>query len=161
LPLFQTRPHDLFGAGIDAVPAQDAFGLGFPGFQGMALEPGAGPGQNYDSIRSEEAEDYYFHFPDGNASVARLLVRQLIPAAVPGRTMDDVTTARANYAALDRADSAARIRLNSTVVRVQHLGDPATAEAVKVIYRRGSHLESVTGKQVVLASWHAGIPLLF
>ena len=93
LPLFQTRTHGLFGVGIDAVPAQDAWGLGFPGFQGMDLEPGAGPGQNYDAIRHPEAEDYSFHFPDGNASVARLLVRRLIPGAIPGSTMDDVVTA--------------------------------------------------------------------
>ena len=42
----------------------------------LGLDPKAGPGQNYDSIRNEEAENYYFHFPDGNASVARLLVRR-------------------------------------------------------------------------------------
>src|SRR5262245_12370007 len=74
--LYQTRTHGLFGAGVDAVPAQDAFALGLPGFAAMGLDRGPGPGQNYDSIRSEEAENYYFHFPDGNASVARLLVRR-------------------------------------------------------------------------------------
>ena len=66
------------------MPAQDAWALGLPGFQGMNLEPGNGPGQNYDSIRHPDAEEYYFHFPDGNASIARLLVRRLVPAAVPG-----------------------------------------------------------------------------
>ncbi len=75
LPLYQTRPHGLFGVGIDAVPAQDAFGFGYPGFGAMGMDSTPGPGQNFDSIRSKEAEDYYFHFPDGNASVARLLVR--------------------------------------------------------------------------------------
>jgi spermidine dehydrogenase len=75
--------------------------------------------------------------------------------------MDDVVTARANYAALDRAASPARIRLSSTVVRVQHLGDPGTATAVKVVYHRGRRLESVSAKHVILASWHAGIPYLF
>ena len=46
----------------------------------MGLDAAPGPGQNYDAMRSDEAEDYYFHFPDGNASVARLLVRRLVPA---------------------------------------------------------------------------------
>ena len=111
LPLFQARTHGLFGVGIDAVPAQDAWGLGLPGFQGMQLDPGAGPGQNHDAIRHPEAEDYFFHFPDGNASVARLLVRRLIPGAIPGTSMDDVVTARANYARLDMKGSPVRLRL--------------------------------------------------
>jgi len=40
-------------------------------------------GANRDAIRSEEAEKYFFHFPDGNASIARLLVRTLIQPAIP------------------------------------------------------------------------------
>src|SRR5687768_258629 len=72
-----------------------AWGLGLPGFQGMHLDPDAGAGQNYDAVRSPEAEEYYLHFPDGNATVARLLVRRLIPDAVAGATLDDVVTAAA------------------------------------------------------------------
>ena len=116
LPLLQTQTHGLFGVGIDAVAAQDVWGLGLPGFQGMHLEPDAGAGQGYDADRSPEAEKYYLHFPDGNATVARLLVRRLIPVA--GATLDDVVTAAANYARLDRAQAAVKIRLNSTVVLV-------------------------------------------
>src|SRR5258706_175986 len=122
LPLYQTRPHGLFGVGIDAVPAQDAFGFGYPGFAAMGLDSTPGPGQNFDSIRSKEAEAYYFHFPDGNASVARLLMRSLVPAALAGSTMDDVVTARADYARLDAAGAPARIRVSSSVVRVRHVG---------------------------------------
>jgi len=59
------------------------------------FDPAPGQGQNRDAIRSEEAEKYFFHFPDGNASIARLLVRTLIPAAIPGSTVQDVITARA------------------------------------------------------------------
>ena len=160
LPVFQTRPHGLFGAGIDAVPAQDAFALGFPGFQQMGLEPGAGAGQNYDSIRNNEAERYYFHFPDGNASVARLLVRRLIPKAMPGSTAEDIVMARADYSALDQARSDMRIRLESTVVRVEHDGDPASATGATVSYVRRGRLEQVKARGVVLACWHAGIPYL-
>ena len=36
---FQARPHALYGVGSDAMPAQDAWGLGFPGFDGMGLSP--------------------------------------------------------------------------------------------------------------------------
>jgi spermidine dehydrogenase len=160
LPLFQTRTHGLFGVGIDAVPAQDAWGLGFPGFQGMHLDLGAGRGQNYDAIRHPEAADYFFHFPDGNASVARLLVRRLIPGAIPGSTMDDVVTAKADYARLDMQTSPVRIRLNSTVVRVRHDRPGASARGVEVVYMRGGRLLRVWARAAVLACWHSVIPYL-
>jgi len=161
LPVFQTFPHDLFGVGIDAVPAQDAFGLGLPGFQGLGLDPTrGGPGQNRDTIPSKgpSGEDYYFHFPDGNASIARLLVRGLVPGAIPGGSMDDVVTARADYGRLDRRGSPVRIRLSSTAVRVRNSnGDGA---GVEVAYVKDGRLATVTGGAVVLACWHATIPYL-
>ena len=99
--VYQAMPHPLFGVGIDAVAAQDAWGLGLPGFAGMNLDPAPGKGMNRDAIPNEEAERYFFHFPDGNATIARLLVRQLIPQAIPGNSAADVVTAQANYAKLD------------------------------------------------------------
>ncbi|HEX9164304.1 MAG TPA: FAD-dependent oxidoreductase, partial [Gemmatimonadales bacterium] len=124
IPLFTTGTHDLFGVGIDAVPAQDAHGLGFPGFQAMGLGTGPGPGQNYDSMHNPEPGEYYFHFPDGNASIARLLVRRLVPAAFrhPERSegAEAIVTARADYARLDRPGNEVRIRLRSPVVQVRH-----------------------------------------
>lgn len=158
LGIYQTRTYGLFGFGVDAVPAQDAFALGLPGFQGMGLDDTNGPGQNHDSIRHPESEAYYFHFPDGNASVARLLVRRLVPAAVPGTTADDIVTAKVDYAKLDDASSPARIRLNSTVVKVAHDGAPGSAATVSVQYLRGDALHQVKGKAVVLACWHHVIP---
>jgi len=158
VPFFQARPHSLYGVGVDAVPAQDAWGLGFPGFQGMGLEPGPGRGMNFDSIRHPEAESYFFHFPDGNASVARLLVRGLVPVAVPGHTADDLVTTRVDYARLDEADAPVRIRLNSTVVRVRHRGDAPSAPDVEVTYARGGKLRTVRGQKVILACWHTVIP---
>src|SRR5216683_1369944 len=111
LPFFQTFTHDLFCVGIDAVSAGACYAAGddyqsftYPGFDGLGFP------------EHEKEEPYIFHFPDGNASVARLLVRSLIPGAVPGSTMEDVVTARANYAMLDRPANPVRIRLNSTVV---------------------------------------------
>ena len=160
LPLFQTRTHGLFGVGIDAVPAQDAWGLGLPGFQGMQLDPGAGPGQNHDAIRHPEAEDYVFHFPDGNASVARLLVRRLIPGAIPGTSMDDVVTARADYARLDMKGSPVKLRLSSTVVRVRHDRPGASARGVEVVYAQSGKLYRVWARAAVLACWHSVIPYL-
>lgn len=160
LRLYQARTHGLFGVGVDAVPAQDAFGLGLPGFDGMGLDPSPGPGQNHDSIRSEEAANYYFHFPDGNASLARLLVRRLVPGAIPGASMDDVVTARADYSTLDAAGAPVRIRLSSPVMRVRHAGAAGTGQRVEVTYLNGKALATVTARSAVLACWHSVIPSL-
>ncbi len=157
---FQARPHSLFGLGIDAVSAQDAWGLGLPGFDGMKLDPGPGPGMNRDCIPNEEAEKFFFHFPDGNASIARLLVRKLIPQAIPGHSLKDLVASRAQYARLDDGHSHVRIRLNSTVVRVRHEGDPETARQVEVVYVKGGKLLRVRAAQCVLACWNMVIPYI-
>ncbi len=157
---FQARPHPLFGLGIDAVSAQDAWGLGLPGFGGMNLDPGPGPGMNRDCIPNAEAEKYFFHFPDGNATIARLLVRKLIPQALPGHSLTDLIEARTRYSRLDEARSPVRIRLNSTVVRVRHEGDPQTASQVEVVYVKGGKLFRVRAGQCVLACWNMVIPYI-
>jgi spermidine dehydrogenase len=158
--LYQAHPHPLFGVGIDAVSAQDAWGLDLPGFDGLKLDPKPGKGMNRDAIPNEEAEKYFFHFPDGNASIARLLVRNLIPSAIPGNSASDVVLARANYAKLDDAGSPVRIRLNSTAVRVKHVGDASSAKEVEVTYARGGKIYSARAKNSILACWHVMIPYI-
>jgi spermidine dehydrogenase len=81
-----------------------------------------------------------------------------VPAAMPGRTVDDLVTARADYARLDEAGAPVRLRLESTVVRVRHRGEPAMASDVEVAYVRGGRLETVRGRRVVLACWNSVIP---
>ena len=156
LPFFQARPHQLYGAGIEIVPAQDAWGLGFPGFQGLGLDESPGIGMNRDSIPNEEAENYFFHFPDGNASIARLLVRKLIPEAMPGNSADDIVKSRVNYRKLDQAKQGTRIRLSSTAVRVKH----NSASEVEIAYVRKEKLQSVRASKCILACWHTIIPYL-
>jgi spermidine dehydrogenase len=154
--LYQTAPQALFGVGIDAVAAQDAWGFGFLGFDGMNLDPTPGKGMNRDAIPNVEADKYFFHFPDGGASIARLLVRKLIPEAIPGNSVTDLITAKANYAKLDDSSSPVRIRLNSTVVRVRH----ATAKRVELTYSRLGKLYSVRAPLAILACWNMVIPYI-
>jgi spermidine dehydrogenase len=156
--LFQPMPQPLFGVGFDAVSAQDAWGLGAPGFTGMNLDSSPGKGMNRDAIPNEEAEKYFFHFPDGNASIARLLVRGLIPEAIPGHSATDVVPARADYSKLDQASSPVRIRLNSTAVRVKHQGDPGSAKELEIAYARGGKVYTVRASHCILACWHVVIP---
>jgi spermidine dehydrogenase len=152
--------HGIFGVGIDAISAQDAWGADLPGFVGMKLDPEPGKGMNRDAIPNEEAEKYFFHFPDGNSSIARLLVRELIPDAVPGKSWDDVVLAKANYSRLDSPASSVRIRLNSTAVRVKHVGDTAAAKEVEVDYSRGGKVYTAKAKNCILACWHVVIPYI-
>ncbi len=158
--LYQTIPQALFGVGIDAVAAQDAWGMGLPGFDGMELDPAPGKGMNRDAIPNDEAEKYFFHFPDGNASIARLLVRKLIPEAIPGKSVEDVILAKANYSKLDQVSSPVRIRLNSTAVRVKHLGSSGTATEVEVAYSQGGKVYTVKAANCILACWHVVIPYI-
>jgi spermidine dehydrogenase len=152
LPFFQTFTHDLFCIGIESVCALACYQAGddygsftYAGFQGLGLPEGG------------KEEPYIFHFPDGNASIARLLVRSLIPGAIPGSTMEDVVTAKADYSKLDETSGAVRIRLNSTVVHVQHTN--ATKE-VQVAYMRGGKLQTVAAKSCVLACYNGMIPYI-
>ena len=155
LPFLQTATHDLYGVGIDAVPALDAWGIGLPGFDGLELgdKPLAPIGRTPAMMLAKGSAT--MHFADGNASVARLLVRRLVPGALDGNALVDLMPARARYAALDDAAHPVRIRLNSTAVRVRNL-----ANEVEVAYVRGGRAFSVRGGACVLACWHAIIPHL-
>ncbi len=157
----QNRTHSLFGAGIEAAPALDCWGLGYPGFQGLNLEKGPYPGMSLTTVpRGTPGEPYVFHFPDGCGSISRLLVRALIPESAPGNTMEDIVTARLNYARLDEDGQPVRIRLNSTVVRALHRGDPQSAKEVEVTYIRGGKAQRVRAKTCILACWNSVIPHL-
>ncbi|MFZ0006822.1 MAG: NAD(P)-binding protein [Steroidobacteraceae bacterium] len=141
------------GLGIDAAAALDNLWFLPPAVTaGLGLEAEA---------RGDLADQpYIYHFPDGNASIARLLVRRLVPGAAAGSTMEDIVTARMNYAALDAAGSPVRIRLNSTAVRVRHIGDPATASSVTVGYVSNGKGYRVRADRAILACWNMVIPYL-
>ena len=160
IPFLQTQTYGLYGVGIDAVPAGDLAGLGYPGFAGMDLSGPPGPGLGVEITKQSEDAPYIFHFPDGNASIARLLVRALIPASAAGNTMEDIVIAKMNYAVLDDASSPVRLRLNSTAISARNLGDPASAKEVEVKYVRGGEVHSVRGKACILACWNMVIPYM-
>ena len=162
LPFFQAISHGEWGVGADAVGALDVWAFGFPGFRGLGLAPGAAPGMGYTAAGyAATGGSARFHFPDGNASIARLLVRGLVPGAVPGSTAEDVVTAPADYALLDRPDADVRIRLNSTVVAVRNVGDAAAVpRGVEVTYLRGGRPRRANAECCVLACWATMIPYL-
>jgi spermidine dehydrogenase len=143
---FQGRTLDFFGLGCDAVAAADLRAFGYPGFSGLGLPAAVSP---------ERSEPYIYHFPDGNASLARLLVRALVPGVAPGTTMDDIVLAPFDYSALDRDGSRVRVRLDSTCVNVH-----GTGERVLVGYVREGRAFRVAARHAVLACFHMIIPHL-
>jgi spermidine dehydrogenase len=160
LPFFQKYSHDLFAVGIEAISAYgcyanpDDYGsYSYAGFDGLGLPP------------LEQEQPYIFHFPDGNVTVARLLVRALIPGSVPGSTMEDVVTAKADYSKLDAEGNTVRIRLGSTVVSARPGGpmtgvNPTHDTRVSVMYVRDGKLIRVAAKHCVLACYNAMVPYL-
>lgn len=161
IPFYQTRTHGLYGLGIDAVPALDCWAINFPGFQGLDLDRVPSKGLSFTALGEVTPQErYHFHFPDGNASIARMLVRSLIPGSIPGSTAEDIVTANVDYSRLDRNGSPIRMRLSSTAVGVRHVGDAASAKEVEVVYGREKKAYTVRSKGVVLACWNMVIPYL-
>jgi spermidine dehydrogenase len=107
-----------------------------------------------------DPDPYIFHFPDGNAGLARALVRALIPGALPGHGMESLVVTPVDYGKLDQAQNAVRLRLDAPVVKVAHLGKADGAQAVRVTYADQGGLKSVEAAHVVLACWHRVIPYL-
>jgi len=153
LKVMQSSARSVWAVNIDAYPARAAWNGGYPGFGELDLGV-----ESYDREGDLE-EPNIFHFPDGNASVARLLVREMIPAVATGDDMEDIVTAPFDYSELDDAKSSVRIRLNSTVVRAQHVNDNLL-NPVKITYMRDGEARIVESKQVVMACYNAIIPRL-
>ncbi len=157
---FQAMSQDECGIGCDAINALDVWAFGFPGFQGLNLAQGAAPGMGYTAAGYAGTSSYKFHFPDGNASIARLLVRRLVPGAMPGTTAEDVVTATMDYRCLDRPESDVRIRLSSIVVGVRNIGDPAASGGVEIAYTSAGRVWRVHAENCVLACYNMMIPYL-
>jgi len=138
-----------WGVGIEAAHAAGAIEyLGLPGAKAAGIPEYA------------EDEPYIHHFPDGNASVARLLVRSMIPDVASGSTAEDVLLASFDYSKLDAATSPVRLRLNSTVVHVEHDGDAKSAKQVGIDYVLGGQAYRVRARHCVLACYNSIIPSL-
>jgi len=162
LQLYASRTKGEWGVGIDAVSALDAWGIGSSGFQGLKLEPGEisrmGPTP---AGYASTGGSYRLHFPDGNATIARLLVRSLIPAVAPAGNVESLVTARFDYGQLDRPGSPVRLRLLSTAVRARNVAaqgaQPARAE---LTYVREGRAYRVRAPHAVLACYNMIIPYL-
>jgi spermidine dehydrogenase len=91
-------------------------------------------------------------FPGGNSTIARLMVKGLIPTAIDGPdTVESVCGNQVNFSALDASGSQTRIRLSSTVIAVQHEGKSEKANSVTIIYLNKGKLYRIKARSVVMA----------
>lgn len=108
----------------------------------------------FDELHSvdDTPETGWYAFPGGNAGIARHIVKTLIPDSIAGRhTLSAICENKVNFAALDRKDQPARVRLGATVVRVEHQGQPNSSPFVWVTYTQGGKVYRLKARSVVMA----------
>jgi spermidine dehydrogenase len=158
LRLLRSLPAEYTGMGADTLSTLEAIALGLPGISDRAVAPSHDDQHGHGTPAG--SEPYIHHFPDGNASIARLLVRRLIPTSAPGNTMEDIVLAPFEYDRLDHSESPVRLRLNSTVVQVTHDGPPEQAQRVTVTYVTRNRAYRIHARNCVLACYNMMIPHL-
>jgi spermidine dehydrogenase len=152
LAFVQKWSHGVWAIGADALPAWMAWFEAYPGFAGMDI---GYPDDGDEGSEAEQGGDFYF--PDGNASIARLLVRKLVPGVASGDSMADIVSARFDYSTLDAAENPTRIRLSSTVVDLHHRDGQLDAD-IDLTYVSEAKARTVTASKVVWAGYHAMLP---
>ena len=157
IKLFRMWRASYMGHGVDITPAIDAMYYGLPGLIGLGL--GARKERTSSESPNQSKKDN-FHFPDGNASIARLMVRKMFPGVATGDSMHDIVSAKFDYTKLDVDTSPVRMRLNATAVHIQHMGDPDSAKHVEMTYVQGGKAKRVRSRHCVMACYHALIPYL-
>ena len=143
--LFDKEEHGSWGLEMRALSAAEAIWEGYPGAHLFGEEWG------------EDSFEYpVAMWPDGNASLVRLMVAKLMPHSAPDVTADNVAIAHFDYSALDQVGANTRLRLNSTVIGVEN-----TDQGVSVTYASSEgELKQVSARHSVLACYHSIIPHL-
>lgn len=152
LPIFDSLVRFASGIGGDNLSVLEAIEMGAPGLRAMGWL-----GRLADGLAFDEDQPYKANFfPDGNASLTRMLVRSLIPEVAPGDSMEDIVSARFDYSELDKPQSNIRLRLNSTVVKVANQPD----QRVDICYVQEGKPIRVRAKHAILACYNGIIPHL-
>ena len=148
--ILRDKIKGLWGVGWDSLSALEAWRSGEPGTAGLRIEEhAAGDGHG--------AEPYIFHFPDGNAGVARALVGRLVPEAFPARTMEAQVLADVDYSLLDVKGAPTRVRLNALALDLRNTAD---GRHVDVTYVRDGRAERVRGRHAIMAGYLHMLPYL-
>ena len=135
-----------------------ALGLDYFSWRDTLNEVGSDGGYIKNTNTYSVKEPFIHHFPDGNATIARMLVKKMIPDVGPGENVEEIVLSKFNYDELDKPSNSVRVRLNSTVVNVRHGGDPYSSSDVFVNYIYDNKSYQVKAKGVVMACYYMMIP---
>lgn len=164
LEMARTSCSDWAGGGANVLSIGEAVDCGGLGFDAVATWKNLMGEEEFQKSVKElgnifaEEDPYIHHFPDGNATVARMLVKKMISNVGEGKNAEEIVLSKFNYAELDKSSNIVRIRLNSTVVNVNHGGDPYSSSDVFVNYINNNKSYQVRGKGVVMACYNMMIP---
>lgn len=144
ISLFQNSSHVFWGVNIDTLSVREALVNGSPGFHLLG-----------EAAPTRPRRDTEGFFPDGNASIARLLVAEMVPRVAPNAHVGNIAKVHFDYDELDRPGSPLRLRLNATAVNVRQRKTDTV-----VTYSRTDKIRAVSARHCVLACNHAVIPYL-
>ena len=135
------------GMGSDAISARHAMMSALPGF-----DKGFGSKSLYRVPSDDNEIASIFSFPGGNDAIYRLMLKKVLPDAISGgKSFEEIHDSPYQFENFDNPDNSARIRLNSTAVRIVHDGDPARAKSITVYYQRNGKVYLTKAKGVVSA----------
>ena len=146
---YVTRHADLIlagsvGLGSDTLSANCAKGLGMPIKGGKTVQQStSGP------------SDWVRHsFPGGNDGFLRHFIKKIIPNSFKGSyNYNDIMNERIQFSELDKTTNQVRMRLRSTVVKVEHEGESSEkSTGVIVTYARNNKTYRVKTKKLVMAT---------
>jgi spermidine dehydrogenase len=131
------------GLGTDVISAYQAFNFIQPGVNQYGRQFGIGDPTDYVYLAS---------FPGGNTGILRHLVHRIIPNVFgDAESLTEIISNPVNFAALDGAAQAVKMRLSSLVVNVHHEGPAESAEKVQITYLNDEKMHQVTADRVVMA----------
>ena len=151
-----------YGGTPEMITMEEAFESGALGLDYFSwrdvIEVGNDGGYIKNTSTYSVKNPFIHHFPDGNATIARMLVKKMIPDVGPGENVEEIVLSKFKYAELDKPSNSVRVRLNSTVVNVQHGGDPYSSSDVFVNYISDNKSYQVHARGVVMACYNMMIP---
>jgi spermidine dehydrogenase len=129
----------VIGLGCDVISAYAARQVSMPGFPEF---------RGHSSLKNS----HWHSFPGGNDGFSRYLIKALIPDAIKGRkTFADIQNGQVNFSALDNEENKVRLRLGSSVVRVEHEGSSAPERNIIISYVRDGKLYRLKARRAVMA----------
>ncbi|MEM8498142.1 MAG: NAD(P)-binding protein [Pseudomonadota bacterium] len=140
--LFHNASHGSWGMDIRCFSTYEALDDAMPGWHLLG-----------EKLPAWERDYPAAFFPDGNASLARLMVQNLIPSVCPNVTAGNIALGKFDYGELDSSNETVRLRLSSTAVNARN-----SKGGVDVSYIREGKILSVRSKQCVMACYHSIIP---